>query len=356
MNVDVTMPQLGETVAEGTITRWLRQVGDVVADQEPLLEITTDKVDTEVPAPAAGRLLRIVAPENETVSVGTVIAVIAADTGDATGPVGDAPAPLRPTEPSARVQPADPSPAHRPRHVHSPRVRRLAAEAGVDLGAVAGTGPGGRVTPADVLAASPRPVRPEPDQRSGAGLLPRTTVVEVDVTDEARREVGSALAPVVRAALAAVRDFPQFGAGRDVAVNVDQDGRTRRRLIRDAADLNLPALADRLADCLAGEGDDATGNATFGVAHSGRYGALMDTPPVLPGQYAVLDVGAVVERAAVVRYPGDVAAIAVRSFVHLSLTYDPRRIDGPTAAGFLARVGRAIASARSGHGGSDVSR
>ena len=86
MNVDVTMPQLGETVAEGTVTRWLRQVGEAVGDQEPLVEIATDKVDTEVPSPAAGTLLEIRVPADSTVAVGTVIAVI----GEPNGSVGAA--------------------------------------------------------------------------------------------------------------------------------------------------------------------------------------------------------------------------------------------------------------------------
>ena len=86
MNVDVTMPQLGETVAEGTVTRWLRQVGEAVGDQEPLVEIATDKVDTEVPSPAAGTLLEIRVPADSTVAVGTVIAVIGEPNGSVAPP------------------------------------------------------------------------------------------------------------------------------------------------------------------------------------------------------------------------------------------------------------------------------
>ena len=152
MNIDVTMPQLGETVAEGTITRWLHQVGDLISDQEPLLEITTDKVDTEVPAPAAGRLLEIVVPEDATVAVGTVLAVIGSE-------------PPRPPAPNGATAPAAPpngAPrADRPwRQVHSPLIRRLASESGVALGSLRGSGPGGRVTRSDVAAAplSPLPL------------------------------------------------------------------------------------------------------------------------------------------------------------------------------------------------------
>jgi len=104
MSVEVTMPQLGETVAEGTVTRWLRQVGQTVGDQEPLVEIATDKVDAEIPSPASGTLLEIRVSENATVAVGTVIAVIGVP--HPTGPAGT----------SVRA----------PRHHHSPLVRRMA--------------------------------------------------------------------------------------------------------------------------------------------------------------------------------------------------------------------------------------
>ena len=100
MNVDVTMPQLGETVAEGTVTRWLKKVGDLVADQEPLLEISTDKVDTEVPSPAAGTLLEILVPEDTTVDVGVRLAVLAS---------ADAPTNGLPLEPAAPEQDPDAS-------------------------------------------------------------------------------------------------------------------------------------------------------------------------------------------------------------------------------------------------------
>ncbi|MBI1378423.1 MAG: 2-oxoglutarate dehydrogenase, E2 component, dihydrolipoamide succinyltransferase [Frankiales bacterium] len=245
------MPQLGETVAEGTVTRWLKKVGDLVADQEPLLEISTDKVDTEVPSPAAGTLLEIVVGEDSTVSVGAVLAVIgsagaatggggtpaAAEADDAPSAPGSPPSPApAPEQPAART--SGPAVADRvegaPRHVHSPRVRRLAREHGIALDAVAGTGPHGRVTPVDVeraaaaapgMAAAPapgpaaapaRPATPsvplgagdrrEPMSRLRSVVAERmmtslhtsaqlTSVVEVDVTRvvELRREVAADL-------------------------------------------------------------------------------------------------------------------------------------------------------------------
>src|SRR5579875_1768293 len=187
------MPQLGETVTEGTVTRWFKAVGDTVARDEPLFEVSTDKVDSEVPSPAAGTLAEIRVPEGETVDVGTVLAVISED-GATTAPAAVAPAPAaqappaaapapaaeapRPTPapapapadqasprppaapspsvaapaPPPRAEPAAPPPAGRAGLVLSPVVRRLLDEHGIDPSEIAGTGAGGRITRADVLA------------------------------------------------------------------------------------------------------------------------------------------------------------------------------------------------------------
>jgi 2-oxoglutarate dehydrogenase E2 component (dihydrolipoamide succinyltransferase) len=190
---DITMPQLGETVTEGTITKWFKQVGDSVAEDEPLFEVSTDKVDSEVPSPTSGTLTEIKVPEGETVEVGAVLAVI----GDA----GDAPAPAPAEEPAADEAPAAdeppaeeaeaPAPAAQPEEapaeepapaaegapaqpaasassdggggrVLSPVVRRLINEHGLDPASISGSGVGGRITRNDVLAAV------ESQGRSGA--------------------------------------------------------------------------------------------------------------------------------------------------------------------------------------------
>lgn len=143
----VTMPQLGETVVEGTILRWLKREGDLVQADEPLFEISTDKVDTEVPSVASGRLVQILVPEGATVKVGTELAIIeeAEPTAPAAAPaVAEAAAPQAPAPAPAATGPRS--------QVISPLVRRLAAEHGVDLSQVAGTGAGGRITKNDVLA------------------------------------------------------------------------------------------------------------------------------------------------------------------------------------------------------------
>ncbi|MCX7790656.1 MAG: E3 binding domain-containing protein, partial [Chloroflexaceae bacterium] len=154
------MPQLGESVTEGTIGRWLKRPGETVAKYEPLLEVITDKVDTEVPAPEAGTVLEILVAEGETVRVGTVIARIAA-AGEATGvaqPPLEQPAPVTPpalaeAQPAAAPLPAVARPADGAARSGfiSPVVARLAAEHGLDLTRISGTGQGGRVTRQDVL-------------------------------------------------------------------------------------------------------------------------------------------------------------------------------------------------------------
>jgi len=154
---DVILPQLGETVTEGTITRWFKNVGDTVAADEPLFEVSTDKVDTEVPSPIAGTLTEIRVPAGETVPVGTVIAVVGAASGAVAAPAPvPAPAPAPAPAPKAAPAPAPaPAPAARAsvssNLLLSPVVRRLVNDHGIDVAQLAGTGPGGRITREDVL-------------------------------------------------------------------------------------------------------------------------------------------------------------------------------------------------------------
>ncbi|MFM8777901.1 MAG: biotin/lipoyl-containing protein, partial [Acidimicrobiaceae bacterium] len=218
---DITLPQLGETVTEGTITRWFKKVGDTVAADEPLFEVSTDKVDTEVPSPVAGTVTEIRVNEGDTVPVGTVIAVVgAANAAAAPAPVAPAPAPAQAPAPVAKPAPAPtpvaqpapaPAPVAKPAHAPapvaqpapvpapapvaqsapvarpaaavatatrtaiapnvsnkllSPVVRRLVADHGIDVNALVGTGPGGRITREDVLDFIDRtgstPVAPAP--------------------------------------------------------------------------------------------------------------------------------------------------------------------------------------------------
>ncbi|WP_406418765.1 2-oxoglutarate dehydrogenase, E2 component, dihydrolipoamide succinyltransferase [Streptomyces sp. NBC_00873] len=187
---DVTLPALGESVTEGTVTRWLKEVGEQVTEDEPLLEVSTDKVDTEIPAPVSGVLLEIVVAEDETAEVGAKLAVIGAAGAApaaapapaapapvaapaAPAPIAAAPAPVAAPAPAAPAAPAPvaapaPAPVAAPAPVTpvapaaaadegayvTPLVRKLASESGVDLGAVKGTGVGGRIRKQDVVAAA----------------------------------------------------------------------------------------------------------------------------------------------------------------------------------------------------------
>ncbi|MCW2786329.1 MAG: dihydrolipoamide acetyltransferase [Marmoricola sp.] len=195
----ITLPALGESVTEGTVTRWLKQVGDAVAVDEPLLEVSTDKVDTEIPSPVAGVLLAIKVNEDETVEVGAELAVIGAagstpaaapaapapapaaeptpEPEPEPAPVAEAPAPTPPPAapapvPAAAPAPAAPAPAApAPSNAApsndsggyvTPLVRKMATEHGVDLGSLAGTGVGGRIRKQDVLAAAEAKKTPSP--------------------------------------------------------------------------------------------------------------------------------------------------------------------------------------------------
>ncbi len=142
----ITLPALGESVTEGTITRWLKAVGDTVAADEPIVEISTDKVDTEIPAPAAGILTAITAPEDAVIEVGAELGRIGSSSG---APVS---APAAPAAP-ASTPPSAPATSDSPGYV-TPLVRKMAADAGIDLTTVTGTGAGGRITKADVQAAA----------------------------------------------------------------------------------------------------------------------------------------------------------------------------------------------------------
>src|SRR5207249_5013329 len=169
MATDVVMPQMGESIAEGTIVRWIKKVGDQVDRDEPLFEITTDKVDAEIPSPAAGILAEITVKEGETVSVNSVVGTIQQD-GEAAAPPAPAPAP----EPPKMAAPAAPAPVvpATPRESgerirSSPLVRRIARDNDVDVSQISGSGIGGRVTKHDILAfignqeSDPGPQRPQ---------------------------------------------------------------------------------------------------------------------------------------------------------------------------------------------------
>jgi pyruvate dehydrogenase E2 component (dihydrolipoamide acetyltransferase) len=235
--VDVVMPQMGVSVSEGTITKWLKQEGESVAADEPLLEISTDKVDTEVPSPGEGVLQQILVPEGETVEVGTKLGVIAPE-GAAAAPaaeeappepatqaaaddamaaasegVGDvAPSSQDPAPPPAPDRAAPPAPSENGKTFVSPVVARIASEHGVDPNQVQGTGAGGRVTKKDILAfiesgaPAPAPAEaaapaepaapPEPQPAPAAPPPPKPAPAPVAAAEPAAAQAGESLEPM----------------------------------------------------------------------------------------------------------------------------------------------------------------
>ena len=230
---DVILPQLGETVTEGTITRWFKKVGDTIAADEPLFEISTDKVDTEVPSPVAGVVTELRVAEGDTVPVGAVIAVVdvgaAAAAAPAPAPVAEPPlaAEAPPTAPPAVVEPAAASAAEAPpapppaptaqqeaappaapaktesasngdHRLLSPVVRRLVAEHSINADEITGTGPGGRITRDDVLDFIDRKTAPATGSPSAAAQAPAPITTESKPAVAAPAAPAAAPAPVVR--------------------------------------------------------------------------------------------------------------------------------------------------------------
>ncbi|GAA3692092.1 2-oxoglutarate dehydrogenase, E2 component, dihydrolipoamide succinyltransferase [Gordonia hankookensis] len=216
---DVVMPELGESVTEGTVTNWLKAVGDEVAADEPLLEVSTDKVDTEIPSPVAGTLLEIVAEEDDVIEVGGKLAVIgdasaAPSQKSAPAPEAEkAPEPAPEPEPEPEPEPAsapEPAPAAQsekpaaaePKTVEStpyvtPLVRKLAAENDIDLNSIKGTGVGGRIRKQDVLAAA------------DAAKAPAETAAPAASAPAAAQAPAGSAAPEVKPELAALRGTTQ---------------------------------------------------------------------------------------------------------------------------------------------------
>jgi pyruvate dehydrogenase E2 component (dihydrolipoamide acetyltransferase) len=433
---EVLLPELGESVTEGTVTTWLKAVGDTVEVDEPLLEISTDKVDTEIPSPAAGTLLEIRVAEDETTEVGSVLAIIGSgDTAPVAAPAPEptpvvksepepAPAPAKaestPTAPAPAVPEVAEAPvaapvaaapaASKPSGSYvTPLVRKLASDNGVDLSSVSGSGVGGRIRKEDVQAvidakkveapapaaapakAAPAPAEVSPlrgrtekmsrlRQAAAKALLQSmqttaqlTTVREVDVTkvaklraakkDEflARHGVKLSFLPFFSiAAIEALQQYPVVNAtmnmeektitypeAEHVGFAVDTPKGLIVPVVKNAGDLNIPGLAKRIAEIArkardGGLAPDDLFGATFTITNTGSVGALFDTPIVPVGQSAILGTAAIVKRPRVINDPELGEVIAVRSVMHLTLSYDHRLIDGADAARYLEAVTKRI--------------
>ncbi|HUO73127.1 MAG TPA: dihydrolipoamide acetyltransferase family protein [Solirubrobacteraceae bacterium] len=398
--VDVTMPQMGVSVAEGTVIAWRVDVGDRIAADETICEISTDKIDTEVPAPATGAVAEILVGVEQTVPVGTVLARIATEgTSDAVERTSET-AEVTPTEPqtsangrasnrgAATRSPAPPARSGRDggeRGRYSPVVQRIAAEHGIDLSLVPGTGRGGRVRKQDVLAFVHRapepplhiesPYRPEPVGAGGQLSRMRrqigehmkrsldtaahcTTWIEVDMSrvEAARTALGLTALPFVgRATIAALREHPALNAWLEgerytrhahvnlgIAVSLGDDGLIVP-VVEHAHELSVEGLGARIKD-LARRArareltPDEVQGGTFTITNPGQYGSIMATPIINQPQVAILDLEAVIKRPVVLTDADGNDSIAIRPMTILGLSWDHRALDGAIAAQFLASV------------------
>jgi pyruvate/2-oxoglutarate dehydrogenase complex dihydrolipoamide acyltransferase (E2) component len=363
MAYEFKLPDLGEGLTEGEIARWLVQEGQEIGEDDPLVEIATDKTTVEIPSPAAGTVARILVAEGEVVPVGTVLVVIG-DNG-APGPRNTllqgqegavASVAQRPPEPRNRLLQGGQVRA-------TPLVRRLARELGVDLATVAGTGPQGRITEGDVRgdapAAAPSPERREPirgikrqmfEHLTRAHAIPAVTwVEEADFTDVDLKQL---LPLVLQAVASALQEFPELNARidgndlvlvdrYDIGVAVQTEQGLVVPVVRDCNARTLDELdaeVRRLADAAqAGKlTPEELRGGTFTVTSAGRSAGLFVTPLINHPEVAILGVHRIEDRAAV--RDGNVV---VRKLGNVSVTFDHRVIDGKRAADFgLAVIAR----------------
>ena len=364
MPTDIIMPQLGESIAEGTIVKWLIPPGGRVEKDQSLLEVETDKVALEIPSPAAGYLTEVLVQEGQTVPVGTLIARLEPQmpvTGVVSRVGGVV---VRPMAPSGEGE-----------DHYSPAVRQLAKEHGVDLSQVTGTGVGGRVTKKDVLdfLATRETASPASAPSVGEEILPLTpmrktiaermvksrqasahvvTFFEADFSGIAKFREGRGLTYlpfVINAVTRAMRDVPilnsSWGAQgiilkKDVHMGIavaledgllvpvvrNADRKGLLQLAKEVADLAERARTKRLNP------EDVQGG-TFTITNHGGTGSLFSTPIINQPQIAILGVGAVQKRSVVIN-----DAIAIRPMSYLSLSFDHRVIDGATADRFMSKV------------------
>ena len=371
--MDVIMPQLGETVEEGTVAAWHKKEGDRVAIDELLVEIETDKVATEVPSLVAGTLVKILVGSGQTVRVGTTLAII--DSGDGAGVVA-------PKVPSASAAPL------------SPAVRKLVADHGVDIARIKGTGRDGRVKRDDVLsylqkqpatAATPRGVAEvvpfsalrkriaEHMVRSKATSPHVLQAVEVDFSgvDAARGALKKAwkqrentsltyLPFVARAVALALPEYPHLNAhvtgdsltvyrsiNLSIAVDIDRGG-LLAPVIKNVASLQVPEIARLIAGIAerartnALKPDDMT-EGTYSLTNNGSFGTFITAPVINQPQVAILSIDGVHRRPWVVADENG-ERIDVRPVGILAHSFDHRAVDGAYSAAYLRHLKQIIES------------
>ncbi|GAF42975.1 2-oxo acid dehydrogenase subunit E2 [Rhodococcus wratislaviensis] len=356
----VRMPALGESIDEGTITRWLKQPGDHVTAEEPLLEVATDKVDTEILSPVTGILHRHLAEENDVVAIDAELAIITESDRTAAAPTAP-PIPAPAADPAQTASSVPPAPAAVPSPPPEPDTATTTAAAGTAAPRPA-TGSTTEKLPRIRRTIAQRMVE---SLQTAAQL---TTVLEVDVTAIARLRAAhkddflartglklSFLPFFAKAAVDALAEHRVLNASLNTEVTevtyydhchlgmaVDSEKGLMVPVIRDAQTLGVEDLARAIADkadkVRTGKitADDLSGG-TFTLTNTGSRGALFDTPIINQPQTGILGVGAVVERLVPTRHDGELR-IDVRSMAYLSISYDHRIVDGADAARFLTAV------------------
>ena len=404
MAIEITVPVLGESVVEATIARWIKKSGDAVAADEPVVELETDKVTLEVPAPVNGTLTDIIAAEGATVEVGALLAMMEegaapakAEAPKAEAAKAEAPAPAAPA-------PVASAPAASSNHPLSPAVRRLVEENNLNPAAIPASGKDGRLTKGDVqdaiakgigkaapmASAASAPVAPRKDDareervpmsrlrrmiaqrlkeaQNTAAML--TTFNEVDMTElmklrseykeDFEKNHGARLGFMgmfVKASMTALREYPAVNAeihGTDIVYknfyNIGVAVGTPQGLVvpvlKDAQDMSLSDIEKTIADFGMRARDGKLGpadmmNGTFTISNGGVYGSLMSTPIINPPQSAILGMHKIQKRPVAV---GD--KIEIRPMMYLALSYDHRIIDGREAVSFLVRIKESIEDPR----------
>ncbi|HGI8269126.1 TPA: 2-oxoglutarate dehydrogenase complex dihydrolipoyllysine-residue succinyltransferase [Neisseria meningitidis] len=393
MIIDVKVPMLSESVSEGTLLEWKKKVGEAVARDEILIDIETDKVVLEVPSPQAGVLVEIVAQDGETVVADQVLARIdTAATAAAEAPAAATAAAEAPAAAPAEAAPAA-APAAAQNNAAMPAAAKLAAETGVDVNALQGSGRDGRVLKEDVQNAAAKPAaaaapavtlpagaRPEervPMSRLRARVAERllasqqenailTTFNEVNMKpimdlrakykEKFEKEHGVKLGFMsffVKAAVAALKKYPVVNAsvdGKDIVYHGYFDigiaiGSPRGLVVpilRDADQMSIADIEQAIVDYAkkAKDGkiaiEDLTGG-TFSITNGGTFGSMMSTPIINPPQSAILGMHATKERAVV-----ENGQVVVRPMMYLALSYDHRIIDGREAVLTLVAIKDAL--------------
>ena len=392
------MPQMGESIAEGTIVRWIKKVGDQVDRDEPLFEISTDKVDAEIPSPATGVLTEITVKEGETVAVNSVVGTIG-QAGESPSPAASAPQARPASKPATQPKAEAPAAAATPtsqedlrRQKSSPLVRRIARDNHVDIEQIAGSGVGGRVTKEDILGylgktgevpeAGTR--KPEPSLRVDVQPLSvmrkkiaehmvmsqRTSAhvhsvfhVSFSTVEKIRQQkkgeyeqLGAKLTYmsfIAKVVVDVIRRHPVINASLDgdnilykkdvnLGIAVALESGLIVPVIRNADEKNLLGLSRAIADVADRarakqlKPDEVQGG-TFTITNPGQFGAQFGMPIINQPQVAILGVGTIEKRPVVVD-----DAIAIRTMAYLTLGYDHRLVDGAVADAFMSDVKKGI--------------